>query len=158
MKCWILQILPVWKLSSKEPQLNEPFPSACLLEVISTPADPCSLQEQTETDRLGFTCPGEKKNRIYVLGSFLQAWWWYWHLMKGLVFFPFCSLGSQSCVMRVDPGPVLYSGQVLCMPPLNYRTSRPWRITIPWSAFLLKSAAWKHWTLRSELLGFSCSS
>lgn len=60
MKCRILQILAVRKLSCKETQPDDRsprFPSASLREEVSTPAEPSGTEKLRETDRWLFTCP-----------------------------------------------------------------------------------------------------
>lgn len=161
MKCWILQILPVWKLNWKETQQNDPFPSfplASLLEVVSTSVEPCGLEEQREADRWGFTCPEKIQAVVFFFFSSLQARWWYWHLMRGWILSFSLVLWEELLDESSSQALQCTSGQAPCVPPLNYGSSHPQWVTISRSAFLLKSAAWKDLMLRSKLLRFRCSS
>lgn len=132
------------------------FPIAALLEVISTLVEPCSLEEQRETDRLGFICT--EKNIGYIFGFFSASLMVILAPDERLGLFSLLLFGQSELCDESDSQALLHNGQVLCMPPLNHGTSHPWGITILWSAFLLKSAAWKDLMLRSKLISFRCSS
>lgn len=99
-----------------------------------------------------------RKNIRYIFGFFSASLMVILAPDEGLGLFSLLLFGQSELCDESGSQALLYNGQVLCMPPLNHGTSHPWGITIPWSAFLLKSAAWKDLMLRSKLISFRCSS
>lgn len=136
------------------------FPLLSLREVVSTSVEPCSLEEQRETERWASCTLQNYRLYVYVyLFLFLHldgdtgTWWGAGSCLSLL-------LSGLSELLVESSSQALHctSSQVLCVPQLNYGSSHPWWTTISRSAFLLKSAAWKDLMLRSELLCFRCSS